>query len=394
MSDTINHLWPYTNPHELNLDWIIATVKQLGLDFETLKKWCEDYLDNLDISNDVNKKINQMVTDGTLTPIVEEAVKNITEPLVDKAIPELAVPLIEAAINAKIGDIDTAITTANNAASAANRATESANSATNAANSATSSANNATSAANSATSAANSATSAANDAAQKAIDAAALINSYEFTYISDPEQLTSNYDIASEIIPKLNKGFPLSMYTRIGTYVYPIIAIPRAISTDTIFYILYEPGNERNARVPHYFTFDGGTNLNSVGIPNVGMRVLDNQYELQLYGILPFIGTSGGFSLLLNVQQGVNVTFNGDIGEPHSWRLLRHCQVLSANIFSTAPAQRTTYFFNTATTDTAVTNITLDFTYNNSVLSCNISGNIKAAAREAIVYLTGYQYTV
>lgn len=218
MPDSTIHLWPYTNPHELNLDWIIQTVKQLGLDFETLKKWCEDYLDNLDISDDVNAKINQMVTDGTLTPMIEAAVRNITEPLVNAAIPELAVPLINAAINAKIGDIDTAISNAEDATTAARSAASAANAATSFAKNAANTANNSASAADTATEAATNAAASAAAAAQRAETAAEIAESnfmnITVSYLAGTgirlnynlQQITQAYKKGSNITAHWNSG--------------------------------------------------------------------------------------------------------------------------------------------------------------------------------------------
>ena len=218
MPDSTIHLWPYTNPHELNLDWIIQTVKQLGLDFETLKKWCEDYLDNLDISDDVNAKINQMAADGTLTPMIEAAVKDITEPLVNAAIPELAVPLINAAINAKIGDIDTAISNAETATTAAQSATSAANTATISANTATDAANKSASAADTATEAATNAAASAAAAAQRAETAAEVAESnfmnITVSYLAgvgirlnyNLQQITQAYKQGSNITAHWNTG--------------------------------------------------------------------------------------------------------------------------------------------------------------------------------------------
>lgn len=245
MPDSTIHFWPYTNPHELNLDWIIQTVKQLGLDFETLKKWCEDYLDNLDISDDVNAKINQMAADGTLTPMIEAAVKDITEPLVNAAIPELAVPLINAAINAKVGDIDTAISNAETATAAAQSATSAANSAASSANTATDAANNSASAANTATEAATNAAASAAAAAQRAETAAEIAESnfinITVSYLAGTgirlnynlEQITQAFKQGSNITAHWNTGSRIDIigYVRNadGTIYSPIF-----IETDTL----------------------------------------------------------------------------------------------------------------------------------------------------------------
>lgn len=251
------HLYPYTNPHELNLDWIIDTIKELGIDFETLKKWCEDYLDNLDISDDVNAKINQMATDGTLTPMIETAVKNITEPLVNAAIPEIAVPLINAAIEAKIGDIDAAIAKANAATAATENATKLATKATTAANTATSETNTAktraqeaTADAINATDEANAAAELAQNAAERAIAAAATAetNFMNITVVFQAgiglrcnytlEQITAAYKKGSNITAHWQTGERINIVGFVrnsdGTVYAPIFIETDILNTPTV----------------------------------------------------------------------------------------------------------------------------------------------------------------
>lgn len=74
--------WPYTNFHEMNLDWIIEEVKKvvteveaLDLSFDELKKYVEDYFKNLDISKEVNDKIDEMAASGELAQLILEALQ-------------------------------------------------------------------------------------------------------------------------------------------------------------------------------------------------------------------------------------------------------------------------------------------------------------------------------
>ena len=95
MSDFFNK-YPYTDFHELNLDWVIERVKKLTEDWAaTLTEWnnteeewqqlydyVHDYFDNLDVQQEINNKINQMILDGTFatiaTPIIENQVITTT----------------------------------------------------------------------------------------------------------------------------------------------------------------------------------------------------------------------------------------------------------------------------------------------------------------------------
>lgn len=73
--------FPYTNNHELNLDWIINEVKnllslseqveKLTGDVSSLETYVKEYFANLDISSEVSEKIDQMAASGELRAIIE-----------------------------------------------------------------------------------------------------------------------------------------------------------------------------------------------------------------------------------------------------------------------------------------------------------------------------------
>ena len=68
--------FPYTNFHELNLDWIVSEIKKLvteyeklnGLfaDFEALKEWVENYFNDADFLDDIEAILLQMVQDNII----------------------------------------------------------------------------------------------------------------------------------------------------------------------------------------------------------------------------------------------------------------------------------------------------------------------------------------
>lgn len=87
--------YPYTDFHELNLDWVLETVKNTVAEWEayhtqldgewsdmqedwtttkdawiSLKNYVEHYFETLDLQEEVNTKINQMAADGTLDAIL------------------------------------------------------------------------------------------------------------------------------------------------------------------------------------------------------------------------------------------------------------------------------------------------------------------------------------
>lgn len=103
--------YPYTDFHELNLDWFLAEFKKLVEEWNTLSddnatfkhdmelafsnldstvqtftNFVTNYFDNLDVQQEVNNKLNEMAADGTLTdllqPIFDEFMSDTTTKLV------------------------------------------------------------------------------------------------------------------------------------------------------------------------------------------------------------------------------------------------------------------------------------------------------------------------
>lgn len=91
MSDFYNK-YPYTDFHELNLDWVIERVKKLTEDWlatqqewnDTEEQWQQlhdyvmNYFDNLDVSQEINDKIDAMVLDGTFLNVIRSTVESQT----------------------------------------------------------------------------------------------------------------------------------------------------------------------------------------------------------------------------------------------------------------------------------------------------------------------------
>ena len=87
--------YPYTDFHELNLDWIIKTVKETVAEWAvTLTEWhntqeewqqlydyVHDYFDNLDVQQEINNKLDQMALDGSLAAIAQ--------PIIDAKVAQL-----------------------------------------------------------------------------------------------------------------------------------------------------------------------------------------------------------------------------------------------------------------------------------------------------------------
>lgn len=70
--------YPYTDFHELNLDWFLAefrkvVVKVSDLDalVQQFTTFVTNYFDNLDVQQEINRKLNVMAADGTLAALIE-----------------------------------------------------------------------------------------------------------------------------------------------------------------------------------------------------------------------------------------------------------------------------------------------------------------------------------
>lgn len=73
--------FPYTNFHELNLDWIIGEVRRIAQEWDETKKpledlmqYVRDFLDNLDVSEEISDKLDEMAQDGTLADIINDQI--------------------------------------------------------------------------------------------------------------------------------------------------------------------------------------------------------------------------------------------------------------------------------------------------------------------------------
>lgn len=87
-------LGPYTNFHELNLDWFLnefnkvlgewegmqKSFRDLNAAFSDLRNYVYDYFKNLDVQKEIDKKLDEMANDGSLYAII----RKYTDPIVDE----------------------------------------------------------------------------------------------------------------------------------------------------------------------------------------------------------------------------------------------------------------------------------------------------------------------
>ena len=91
----IGHEFPYLDTRDLNLDWLLKNMKSIieqwatyqatmnqqfaDLDeaFTSLKNWIDDYFDNLDLTQEVNDKLEEMKDNGELESILASVGLNL-----------------------------------------------------------------------------------------------------------------------------------------------------------------------------------------------------------------------------------------------------------------------------------------------------------------------------
>lgn len=88
--------YPYTDFHELNLDWFLDQFKELvsdwdtfktdlteqweqvSTDWQTLYDYVHDYFDNLDVQTEIDNKLDEMAADGSLLEITRPVIITTT----------------------------------------------------------------------------------------------------------------------------------------------------------------------------------------------------------------------------------------------------------------------------------------------------------------------------
>lgn len=96
--------YPYTDFHEMNLDWTLSTVKQASEDSQEAKdrslavqQQVNDFIEDLDLDDAVDQKIDEMASDGSLNLIIDPVIADeVTDWLADNIGP--TTPAIDASL--------------------------------------------------------------------------------------------------------------------------------------------------------------------------------------------------------------------------------------------------------------------------------------------------------
>ena len=83
--------YPYTDFHELNLDWFLEEFKKVTDKVDTLEvtvqqftEFVTNYFDNLDVQQEINNKLDQMVADGTMAALLQPFFNELSERIDDQ----------------------------------------------------------------------------------------------------------------------------------------------------------------------------------------------------------------------------------------------------------------------------------------------------------------------
>lgn len=96
--------YPYTDLHEMNLDWILKKVKEMIAEWDTtknawnaLKEFVETYFENLDVQQEINNKLDEMAAGGELAELMQ--------PYIDEQLPLAVAEQIADVVALQIGAV-------------------------------------------------------------------------------------------------------------------------------------------------------------------------------------------------------------------------------------------------------------------------------------------------
>lgn len=104
--------YPYTDMHELNLDWFLAKFKDLvetwnnvESEWNSLHDYVQNYFENLNVQTEIDNKINAMILNGTFADIVSPFVTAALPALVAGQLPDVVAAQISSVVAAQISAV-------------------------------------------------------------------------------------------------------------------------------------------------------------------------------------------------------------------------------------------------------------------------------------------------
>lgn len=104
--------YPYTDFHELNLDWFLVRFKELVEEWNSVKEdwnslhdYVQNYFENLNVQTEIDNKINAMILDGTFADIVSPFVTAALPALVAGQLPDVVAAQISSVVATQISAV-------------------------------------------------------------------------------------------------------------------------------------------------------------------------------------------------------------------------------------------------------------------------------------------------
>lgn len=87
--ELLSKLVEHMNTFIDDVDGLYKDVKNLRNAYIQLQTWVNNYFDNLDISDEINKKLDSMVTDGTLSNLIRPIVAAVSQPRIVDSVSDM-----------------------------------------------------------------------------------------------------------------------------------------------------------------------------------------------------------------------------------------------------------------------------------------------------------------
>ena len=104
--------YPYTDMHEMNLDWILLKVKEMIGEWDTTKnawnelhEFVDTYFENLDVQQEINNKLDEMAQGGELLDLMKPYVDEKLPLAVADQIADVVALQIGAVVAAQLSDV-------------------------------------------------------------------------------------------------------------------------------------------------------------------------------------------------------------------------------------------------------------------------------------------------